>query len=156
MKLQSCVIPVLLPDIRFQAEFLLIRIILIYSHNFIFYSYGFFVGSGKYYMTIKRKIVFYAITILLVWFVIEAMAMMGHLFLNNSFFPKQKIKQDIKSNISSYTGAQQIDQAGVKWGNVTEVIHPYFGFVLDPNRNQLAVSDFGFDFSKGVDSFSIS
>jgi hypothetical protein len=82
---------------------------------------------------------------LLVWLVAEATAMVGHFVINTSFFPKQEIKRSMKSNIQSYAAAHQVEQAAIKWGNVVEVIHPYLGFVLDPQRNPMEVSEFGFD-----------
>lgn len=89
--------------------------------------------------------------LLFVWMVLELIAIAGHLVINDALFPKQAIKQDIKSNVSRYIGVEPIGQAGLRWGDMTEVIHPYFGFVLDPHRNELAVSDFGFDFGKDTD-----
>ncbi len=105
-------------------------------------------------MTLRKKTLFYVTMFLMVWLAAEAMAIVGHLVINHAFFPKRKIRDDIRSHIASYKPAQPVAGSGIVWGDVTEVVHPYLGFVLDPYRNSFDVSNFGFAFDKGNGSLT--
>ena len=81
--------------------------------------------------------------LLLTWVVIEAVGLSGYYFITHSFYSKNEIKKQIRSNIDK-KAAHQIGQGGVKRGQFVEVLHPYFGYVGDPDRNDGTISDFGF------------
>lgn len=93
-------------------------------------------------MTITKKAVLYFIMLLFVWLATETIAIVGYFFVTQTVYSKSQIKKKIKSNI----GRTEVSQGAIKWGDIVEVIHPYFGFVLDPHRNKIPVSDFGFNF----------
>lgn len=93
-------------------------------------------------MTMTKRVVFCFIMLLFVWLATETIAIVGHFFVTKSIYSKSQIRQKIRSNI----GRPEVSQSAIKWFGIVEVIHPYFGFVLDPHRNKIPVSDFGFSF----------
>ena len=99
-------------------------------------------------MTITKKIGLTAVMLLLTWLAIEALGFGAYFFITHSLYSKNKIKDEIRSNIDKQ-GVLQVGQGGLKWGQFVEVLHPYFGYVADPNRNE-GISDFGFLASKGI------
>ena len=85
-------------------------------------------------MITPKKIGFTVVLLMLTWLAIEVVGFGGHYFVTNSFYSKSKIKKQIKSNINKQV-VLQVGQGGVKWGQFVEVLHPYFGYVADPDRN---------------------
>ena len=100
-------------------------------------------------MATTKKIGFGIVMLMLTWLAIEAVGFGGYYFINRSLYSKDEIKKQIRSNIDR-RAALQVAQGGVKWGQFVEVLHPYFGYVADPDRNDGTVSDFGFLVGKDV------
>lgn len=93
-----------------------------------------------------KTLLFFCIMIVLVWIVTELIAIIGYSISNHTLFSKNEIKHKIKANIRSGENLLTVEgHSDLWWDNFVEVIHPYFGFVPDPNRNgKTPISDFGF------------
>ncbi|MEP7340312.1 MAG: hypothetical protein ABI977_21445 [Acidobacteriota bacterium] len=93
-----------------------------------------------------KKIVIAAIMFIVTWVGIEMAAVAVYAIVNHSLFSKNEFKQRIRSSIQTESDLSTAQgSSDLLWinENTVEVIHPYFGFAPDPNRNG-QVSDFGF------------
>ncbi len=97
---------------------------------------------------------FYLLTAVLVWSVVELAAVVGHAVLDGRLFSPGAIRDQARAvaersqnavaaaGAPSAAGDRAADRLTGRW---SEVIHPYFGVVVDPGRHPAgAVSDLGF------------
>lgn len=98
-----------------------------------------------------RTFVFYLLTAGLVWAVVEVAAVAGHAVLDGRLFSPSAIRDQARA-VATRSPAAVTEAAVVPagldvqlGGHWSEVIHPYFGAVVDPGRHPAGVvSDLGF------------
>lgn len=93
-----------------------------------------------------KKTVFWLTMLAATWLFLEAISFVAYRALNHSWFSFSAARQQLQTSLSS---SQEIALTGVsdlKWQDFAEVLHPYVGFVADPQQNKpfWKVSDFGF------------
>ncbi len=95
----------------------------------------------------KKKIIFGIILFILVLLFVEAGSFLSYLVIKGKLFPYLKYfdaMQVVSENDSKKgTSDRKYGSTEMKWGKKVEVIHPYLGYVQDPDRNS-NVSDLGF------------
>lgn len=82
-----------------------------------------------------RRAVFYALTVLLSWTALEAALHLSYLVLKGKAFPLRAY-QTAMLRAAEGSKASAAGVATARSGESTEVIHPYLGFVLDPERTE--------------------
>jgi len=95
----------------------------------------------------KIKASFWIIMVLSTWLLLEGISFIGYRAINHSWFSYAKARNALATDAP--TSSSEFTVAGLselRTGDFVEVLHPYFGFVADPQRNQpwWHVSDFGF------------
>jgi hypothetical protein len=95
----------------------------------------------------KTKASFWIIMVLSTWILLEGISFIGYRAINHSWFSYAKARKAL--TIEDPTSSPEVAVLGLaelRDGDFVEVLHPYFGFVADPQRNQpwWHVSDFGF------------
>jgi hypothetical protein len=82
------------------------------------------------------------------WLLLEGTSLLAHRAINRSWFSYSKARNALNAPTSSSEFAVA-GLADLKSGDFVEVLHPYFGFVADPQQNKpyWQVSDFGFPLS---------
>jgi hypothetical protein len=97
-----------------------------------------------------KKAAFWIVMILLTWLTIECAALVGYRAINHTWFSYSEAISALSS--SAPTDSSEFILRGLadlKMGDFVEVLHPYFGFVAEPqqNKKEWKVSDFGFPLS---------
>jgi hypothetical protein len=97
----------------------------------------------------KLKATFIWVVVLLAtWLCVEVLSLVAYGIMNRSSFSYPRAVSKLDASISpSLLGAPLTGLSELRWVDAfVEVLHPYFGFVADPNQNrpELKVSDFGF------------
>ena len=98
-------------------------------------------------MKSKVKIAFFSvITIVMTWMILELMIMIIYSAVNHIVFSKASFQNNMQSLINTQHTQVVEGNLEMKWGDFVEVIHPYFGFVPNPFRNnqKIPISNFGF------------
>jgi hypothetical protein len=90
------------------------------------------------------------------WMTIEVIALIGHATLDRVWFPKSRIKHDLRQVLRIQNGTENIIEptvAGLDWEgfDYVEALHPYFGYVPDPHASaeRYQVSPMGFHDASG-------
>jgi len=96
----------------------------------------------------RVRLGFSAVLVALVWISIEMVALAAHLATSGDAFPKSAIKAALRQVAhvqDAETEVRSVGDAGVSTKYV-EALHPYLGFVGDPDRNPFFyhVSELGF------------
>src|SRR2546429_5467372 len=98
-----------------------------------------------------KTTIFWVVMLLGTWLSMEIISLIAYRVMNRSPFSYSKALSKLNASISSSSPTLPLGGLSeLKWeGDFVEVLHPYFGFVADPEQNepQLQVSDFGFLFS---------
>lgn len=84
------------------------------------------------------------------WLIVEAASLIGYRAINRSWFSYAKAKRALAANAPAPSAEFAVaGLSDLSQGDFIEVLHPYFGFVADPQRNKefWKVSDFGFPLS---------
>ncbi len=88
--------------------------------------------------------------VLATWVVVEGVSLLGYRAINRSWFSYAKARRALAANASASSAEFAVaGLSDLNQGDFIEVLHPYFGFVADPQRNKefWKVSDFGFPLS---------
>ena len=88
--------------------------------------------------------------VLATWLVVESMSFLGYRAINRSWFSYAKARRALAANAPASSAEFAVaGLSDLNQGDFIEVLHPYFGFVADPQRNKdfWKVSDFGFPLS---------
>lgn len=94
-----------------------------------------------------KTTLFWAVMLLAMWLLVESVSLVAYRVIYHSFFSYSKaVRQLIASGSSSAAENTATGPVGLRWeGDYVEVLHPYFGFVADPDQSKSgAVSEFGF------------
>jgi len=94
-----------------------------------------------------RNALFYVIMLAGVWLFVEAISFIAYRGVNHSWFSFTDACQQLNAAaLPSSPEARVTGVSDLKWNDFAEVLHPYAGFVADPQQNkpELKVSDFGF------------
>jgi hypothetical protein len=101
-----------------------------------------------------RRLVLWLLLVAGTWVLLEIISFTALSALNRSWFSRRTFASEMKLNVtaSSQSGLPATPQTELRWNDYVEVLHPYFGYVADPQANtaEWAVSDSGFVFSAGV------
>lgn len=94
-----------------------------------------------------RNALFYVIMLAGVWLLLEAISFVAYRAINHVWFSFSEARRQLDAvapAVSSEIGLTGL--ADLKWNEFAEVLHPYSGFVADPQQNkpEWKVSDFGF------------
>ena len=101
---------------------------------------------------LKKRILFPLITVILVLIIIEIGSFILYLIINHKIFPYAQYKATI-NKISDPSKLKLSDQpiniGEMRWtSSFVEAIHPYIGFVADPQKSKAVISQYGFLDSK--------
>ncbi|SLM29984.1 hypothetical protein MTBBW1_2030074 [Desulfamplus magnetovallimortis] len=86
-----------------------------------------------------KKISFILILVFFAYLVIEILGMVSYYVVFQELYSKKQVKKLITQilEVENVEFTNKSDSAGDVWvGNQVEVIHPYFGYFRDPERNQ--------------------
>jgi hypothetical protein len=90
-----------------------------------------------------------ALLVVVTYLTVEIIAFFANSLLQRSPYSYRGMAAQLSNSASveNSSGGHE-GTTEIRWGNYVEVIHPYFGFVADPEKNRAswAVSDFGFVF----------
>jgi hypothetical protein len=97
-----------------------------------------------------KKSVFWIVMIAMTWLAIEAAALIAYRVRHHTWFSFSRASREVSS--SAISGRSDSSVAGLQdlhFGDFVEAVHPYFGFVADPQQNkpEWKISDMGFPFS---------
>jgi hypothetical protein len=94
-----------------------------------------------------RNALFYVIMLVSVWVLLEAISFVASRAINHAWFSFSEARRQLDAIApASSSESGVIGLADLKWNEFAEVLHPYAGFVADPEQNKpmWKVSDFGF------------
>ena len=98
----------------------------------------------------RKNIVFSVLMVLLTWIGIEFLAIVGHQIRSGAFFPRQAIREELRTRLEDAAGGAR-DQGRAmpnawRGGQHVEVLHPYFGFISDPTSSSavMRIAENGF------------
>ena len=93
-----------------------------------------------------KKAVFWLVMLAATWFLLEAISFVAYRALNKSWFSFSAAREQVKASAAAPQEAALTGLSELKWNDFVEVLHPYAGFVADPQQNkpEWKVSDFGF------------
>ena len=101
-----------------------------------------------------KSTIFSAIMVLGTWLSIEIISIFAYGMLHHTMFSHERALTGLDASIPSVSTAASVrGLSELKWdGGLVEALHPYFGFVADPDQNkpELKVSDYGFVFSNNT------
>ncbi len=107
-----------------------------------------------------RTSVFYLLAVVLVWAVVEIAAIASHAVLDGRLFSPRAIRDQAwavaaGSPRAAGSAAGSPAATGESRGRWSEVIHPYFGVVIDPDRRpEGAISELGFVGGAGLETLT--
>lgn len=84
------------------------------------------------------------------WLLLEGISLIGFRAINRSWFSYSKARNALAADVPDSSAEFAVASlSDLKDGDFVEVLHPYFGFVADPQQNKAwwQVSDFGFPLS---------
>jgi hypothetical protein len=90
--------------------------------------------------------------VLATWLIVECISFAAYGILNRTKFSYSRVVSGMTADVASGAGSTGLSGRNyLNWPNFVEVLHPYFGFVGDPDKNtpNWQVSDMGFVFNQG-------
>jgi hypothetical protein len=98
-----------------------------------------------------KKCIFWLVTGFLIWISIEGLAFIGYAFMNGEMYSPLKAAEKIKAIYSNQHDIFRLSEPQPAWpSNEIGVIHPYVGFVFDPNKSP-GISNLGFPCGRNPD-----
>lgn len=97
-----------------------------------------------------RNALFYCIMLVGVWLLLEAISFVAYRAINHAWFSFSEAQRQLDAVAPASSSEIRVTGlADLKWNEFAEVLHPYAGFVADPQQNkpEWKVSDFGFVFA---------
>ena len=93
-----------------------------------------------------KKAVFWLVMLAATWLLLEAISFVAYRALNQSWFSFSAARQQLRTSASTSQDTAATGLSDLRWDDFAEVLHPYAGFVADPEQNKpkWKVSDFGF------------
>jgi hypothetical protein len=102
-----------------------------------------------------KKAVFWLVMLVATWLFLEAISFAAYRALNRSWFSFSAAREQLRTSASTSQEIALVGLSDLKWNDFAEVLHPYAGFVADPQQNkpEWKVSDFGFVLSDPPNPF---
>jgi hypothetical protein len=102
-----------------------------------------------------KRAVFWLVMLAATWLFLEAISFVAYRSLNRSWFSPSAAREQLRTNASTSEEIATTGLSALKWNDFAEVLHPYVGFVADPQQNtqEWKVSDFGFVLSDPPNPF---
>lgn len=93
-----------------------------------------------------KSAAFWVIMLLATWFFLEAVSFTACRILNGAWFSFPAAREQLVAVAPPPANVPVTGVSDLKWDDFVEVLHPYAGFVADPQQNKpnWKVSDFGF------------
>jgi hypothetical protein len=100
-----------------------------------------------------KKTAFWIAMLVMVWLVVEGSALIGYRLTNRTWFSYSEALNALSASAPADSSEFVLrGLADLRMGDFVEVLHPYFGFVADPQQNkpEWKVSAFGFPLSDAL------